>query len=84
MKMKTKISFGIAALAAAGTIGFVPANAHKDDVASSSSFATVMAAVNSPETPQDQVWDMTYGFERPSFVEDSVAIEDSIVDYTFG
>ena len=86
MKMKMKISFGIAALAAATTIGFVPANAHKEQAGlPGASFAMVTGVLASPETPQDLVWDMTYGWERAVADEESVAsVESEIVDYTFG
>ena len=84
MKTNAKISFGVAALVAAGMIGFVPASAQKGDSLASSGMSMSLLIENSIETPQDQVWDMTYGAERPVFVEDSVALEESIVDYTFG
>src|SRR5438128_721294 len=64
MKTNTKISFGIAALVAAGTFGFVPASADKGDQVASVSVTLVAAVLASPETPQDAVWDMTYGAER--------------------
>jgi hypothetical protein len=84
MKAKIKISFGVAALVAAGMIGFVPASAQKGDVVASVAVKMTAIIENSVETPQDEVWDMTYGSQRPVFIEDSVALEDSIVDYTFG
>jgi hypothetical protein len=46
-----------------------------------------MAPLNSPETSQDQVWDMTYGTERASgtTVETAASANDEpLVDYTFG
>ena len=46
-----------------------------------------MAPLTSPETPQDQVWDMTFGTERSSgiAIETAASVNDEpIVDYTFG
>ena len=85
MKTKMKISFGMAALVAAGTIGFAPASVDKGQEATRVAPMLTPVVAAAPETPQDQVWDMTYGPERPSAVEELVAADESpIVDYTFG
>lgn len=86
MNTKAKLSFGMAALVAAGTIGFAPASVDEGSAASGVVLAMVTTVVvASPETPQDQVWDMTYGSERAGVAEEMVAAEDTpIVDYTFG
>ncbi len=76
----------VAMLAAVGTIAFVPASADsRDEVTNQAAGAVVAQAAT--ETPQDQVWDMTYGAERPAVVEETTvaAVEDApIEDYTFG
>jgi hypothetical protein len=86
MKTNIKVSFGVAALVAAGMIGFTPASADRHDSASVTvSMVRAMDVMVSAETPQELVWDMTYGSQRPEAVEETVAFEDSvIVDYTFG
>jgi hypothetical protein len=88
MNMKIRISMGAAVLATVGAIAFVPASAdQRDEVAYHAAGAVVAQTVNIPETPQDQVWDMTYGAERPAVVQETApaAEEDApIVDYTFG
>lgn len=84
MKTNMKISFGVAALVAAGMIGFVPASAQKGERLASVQVKMTALVENAMETPQDQVWDMTYGAERPLFVDDPAAVEEAIVDYTFG
>jgi hypothetical protein len=84
MNTKMNITMAVAALVAAGTIGFAPANEQRAEV-------LVIAhepvqVMTSPETPQDQVWDMTYGLEQPvAVVEETVAaVEQDIVDYSLG
>ncbi len=85
MNTKAKISFGMAALVAMGTIGFAPASADKGSQANLAPAMLSPVVLASPETPQDLVWDMTYGSERPAAVEEMVAMDESaIVDYTFG
>jgi hypothetical protein len=86
MNAKNKISVAVAMLAAVGTIAFVPASADSRDEATSRSNGAIFAQV-ATETPQDQVWDMTYGAERPAVVEETTvaAVDDAPVeDYTFG
>jgi hypothetical protein len=86
MNAKNRISMAVAILAAVGTIAFVPASADsRDEAANRAAGAVVFQVVT--ETPQDQVWDMTYGAERPVAVEETAvaAVEDApIEDYTFG
>jgi hypothetical protein len=86
MNFKTRISMAMAAALVLGTISYVPASADdRDGVAASSPGAVAVLA--SPETPQDQVWDMTYGAERPVVVAETAAaaVDDApIVDFTFG
>jgi hypothetical protein len=87
MNTKMKISFGMAALVAMGTIGFVPASADKGIQAANVTVTMTALVLTSPETPQDQVWDMTYGPDRPGIAEELVAAaadDSAIVDYTFG
>ena len=61
----TTITLGIATLVITGTMTFAPAGSNKSDegrlVSISMSAPAVLA---SRETPQDHVWDMTYGPER--------------------
>jgi len=86
MNAKNRISVAVAVLAAVGTIAFVPASADSRDEANSRATGVIVAQV-ATETPQDQVWDMTYGAERPAVDEETTvatAEEASIEDYTFG
>jgi len=76
----------VAVLAAVGTIAFVPASADSRDEATNLAVGAIVAQAGT-ETPQDQVWDMTYGAERPIAVEETTvatAEDASIEDYTFG
>jgi hypothetical protein len=86
MNLKTKFSMAMAAVAVLGTISYMPASADVRDnvVANAPAGVTVVASY---ETPQDQVWDMTYGAEQPVTVAETAtaAQEDApLVDYTFG
>jgi len=86
MNVKNRISAVVAILAAVGTIAFVPASADNRDGAGNRAQGAVVAQAVT-ETPQDQVWDMTDGAERPIAVEETAvaAVEDaSIEDFTFG
>ena len=86
MNAKNRISVAVAMLAAVGTIAFVPASADSRDGAGNRAQGAVVAQAVT-ETPQDQVWDMTYGAERPIAVEETTvatAEDASIEDYTFG
>jgi len=79
--MKTA-SVGAAVVAILGAVAFVPASADNRDEA-----AVAIGVVAIAETPQDQVWDMTYGPDRPVAVEEQAAeaqAEDMIVDYSVG
>ena len=88
MNAKTRISVGMAMVAAVGAIAFMPASADdRDEVANFAAGNIVALAPVATETPQDEVWDMTYGAEQPAIVEETAAaaVEDApIVDYTFG
>jgi hypothetical protein len=85
MKTKAKVCFGVAALVAVGMVGFAPASADKGSRVASVEVKMAAVVLASPETPQDSVWDMTYGVERAGTVEESVAsLDETIVDYTFG
>ncbi len=87
MDMKIKFSMGLAAVMAAGSVAFVPASADsRDDMAYSVNPGQVLVLA-SAETPAEQVWDMTYGAERPALVVETQAAaeEDApIVDYSVG
>ena len=91
--MFAKQVFVSAMSAAIVFVGFAlaPANADFKDAAMPAAKQVGMiatAALNSPETPQDQVYDMTYGelhvaaTESPS--PESSPADETIVDYTFG
>lgn len=85
MNIKKTISMGAAVVAMLGAVAFVPASADDgDDVAVQA--APAVAALAMAETPADQVWDMTYGPDRPVAVEEEAAQarDEEIVDYTFG
>lgn len=87
MKTNTKVSFGMAALVAAGMIGLLPASADKGAPTASVEVTMTAVVMASPETPQDQVWDMTYGAEQPAIEQEiaqQAAIDESIVDYALG
>jgi hypothetical protein len=62
--MNTKITVSmVAAAVVAISMAFMPASAdERDEQAAVATQATVLAAA---ETPQEAVWDMTYGAERP-------------------
>ncbi|MDH5264812.1 MAG: hypothetical protein OEX21_08705 [Betaproteobacteria bacterium] len=86
MNAKNRISMAVAVLAAVGTVAFVPASADSPDEAINRAAGAIVAQV-ATETPQDQVWDMTYGAERPTVDEETTvatAEDASIEDYTFG
>lgn len=78
----------MAMVAAVGAVAFMPASADdRDEVANFAAGSIVALAPAGTETPQDEVWDMTYGAEQPAIVEETAAaaVEDApIVDYTFG
>jgi hypothetical protein len=87
MNTKAKFSFGMVALVAASMIGFVPASADKGNPLASVTVTMIAVVENAAETPQDLVWDMTYGPDRPMAVEEAVEIaadDGAVVDYTFG
>lgn len=74
-------------------VGFAlaPANADFKDAAIPAAKQVGMIAtmaLNSPETPQDQVYDMTYGELQVAATESqsqaSSSADEPIVDYTFG
>ena len=62
----TTITLGIATLVITGTMAFAPPGSSKSDEGRLVSSMSAPAVVASRETPQDQVWDMTYGPERNS------------------
>jgi uncharacterized protein YcfJ len=85
MNINKTVSLGAAVVAILGAVGFVPASADSRDEAARVVGVVAMAATT--ETPQDQVWDMTYGPDRPVAPEAEVAqaqAGEEIVDYTFG
>ncbi len=74
-------------------VGFAlaPANADFKDAATPAAKQVgmiAMAPLNSPETPQDQVWDMTYDSVRTAAIDvetsEPKAADEPMVDYTFG
>jgi len=83
--MNAKLTVSMAAVVVvAVSMAFVPASADERDEAAAPAQATVLA---SAETPQDAVWDMTYGAEKPMPVEQdapSPAQEDETVDLSMG
>ena len=88
-----KQMFVTGAAAAVVFVGFALAPANADNrepvmPAAKQAGMIAMAPLNSLETPQDQVWDMTYDGQRSIAVdaETTVAsfVDDGIVDYTFG
>jgi hypothetical protein len=86
MNMKNTVSLGAAVVAILGAVAFVPASADSRDEAAVQATATI-AMTTVAETPQDQVWDMTYGPDRPVAIEVAAApaqADEEIVDYTFG
>jgi hypothetical protein len=86
MNIKKTVAMGAAVVAIMGTVAFAPASADsREDALEPAANVVAMAAI--AETPQDQVWDMTYGADRPVAHEEQVAEAlsgDDIVDYTFG
>jgi hypothetical protein len=87
MRIGTKISVGMAVIAAVGTIGFAPAVADKSSPVASVEVKMTAVVIAAAETPQDQVWDMIYGVERPPIEQAAPAMvgeEAEIVDFAFG
>jgi hypothetical protein len=87
--MNTKITVSmVAAVVVAISAAFVPASADERDEAAAAPVqggAVVVAAA--AETPQEAVWDMTYGAERPVLVasaETTPAQEEETVDLSMG
>lgn len=84
--MNTKITVSMAAAAVVAiSMAFVPASAEKRDEASASPVTSAVLA--SAETPQEAVWDMTYGAEKPvrlAHETASPAREDETVDLSMG
>lgn len=84
--MNTKITVSMAAAAVVAiSMAFVPASAEKRDEASASPVTGAVLA--SAETPQEAVWDMTYGAEKPVLLAQesaSPAREDETVDLSMG
>ena len=66
ISIATTITLGAATMVITGTTGFAPASASKADEGRlvALRMSAPVAVVASPETPQEQVWDMTYGPER--------------------
>jgi hypothetical protein len=84
--MNTKITVSmVAAAVMAISVAFVPASAdERDEAAAAPVQGTVVAAA---ETPQEAVWDMTYGAERPvlvASVDGTPAQEEETVDLSMG
>ena len=82
---------GVAAAVVFVGFALAPANADfKDPVtaAAKHSGMIAMAPLNSRETPQDQVWDMTYDSQRSTAMAveapEPKTADEPIVDYTFG
>ena len=81
---------GVAAAMVFVGFALAPANADFNEPvmpAAKQTGVIAMAPLTSAETPQDQVWDMTFGTERASgmTVETVASVNDeALVDYTFG
>ena len=72
MNLKQTAAAGLMTLAAFGTLTFMPASADSLDSAAPTAAAPTqsVAALNSPETAQQLVWDMTYGDLTPPAADD--------------
>jgi guanyl-specific ribonuclease Sa len=83
--MNTKITVSmVAAAVVAISVAFVPASADERDEAAAPVQGTAVAAA---ETPQEAIWDMTYGAERPvlvASVDGTAAQEEETVDLSMG
>ncbi len=83
--MNTKITVSMAAAAVVAiSMAFVPASADSREDSAAVAQATVLV---SAETPQDAVWDMTYGAEKPvqlAHETASAAQEEETVDLSMG
>ena len=98
MFMKQAFVTGVAAATVLVGFALAPANADfKEPVAPEVKQAGMITVVaghsdeavrTSPETPQDQVYDMTFGAYSSSAIiadsQKSAAAEEPLVDYTFG
>ncbi len=84
--MNTKITVSMAAAAVVAiSMAFMPASA--DQREESAAVAATGAVAASAETPQEAVWDMTYGAEKPVLVAQesgSTAQDDETVDLSMG
>ncbi|QJR14512.1 hypothetical protein [Usitatibacter palustris] len=89
MNVKQTVVTGALTIMAFGVFALLPANADSIDNPQASAAATTVVALNSAETPQEQVWDMTYGGERaaPAYSEIVTADElpyEQVSDVSFG
>jgi len=61
MNTKQQVATGFLAMVIVGSIAFMPVNAGtKSASAAAAQSGTMVATLNSPELPQDQVKDLTY------------------------
>jgi hypothetical protein len=85
MQTRQLLLTGVMAVAAFGALTFMPAAA---DPTPNAIETFAIASVNPPETPQDRVWDMTYGQLTPpaAVVEEESAVEatDNPQDLSIG
>lgn len=85
--MKASQSFVLGLAAALLPASMIFANMNGPSVSASAADAAPVAVLASPETPQDQVWDMTYGAEKPVAVAqaDSPIVDNlDVVDLSMG
>lgn len=87
--MKASQSFVLGLAAALLPASMIFANMNGQPIPTGAAEAAPVAVLASPETPQDQVWDMTYGAEKPVVVAqleaDSPIVDNlNVVDLSMG
>jgi hypothetical protein len=92
MDKSQKFAAGIASVIAVGMLTFVPASAdstEKNARVTNAPSAAFMAELNSSETPQHLVWDMTYGDLQPPVALEATEVaradsDEATVDLSMG
>ncbi|APV51762.1 hypothetical protein BWI17_19985 [Betaproteobacteria bacterium GR16-43] len=85
MNLKHALATGFLTVVAFATLTFMPASA--DSPVAKTVGSDVILALNSQETPQHLVWDMTYGDQdlaTPSTTTASAPADDNVQDLSLG
>ena len=88
MNLKHTLATGFLTVVAFATLTFMPASADSLDAAPKAGSNEVILALNSAETPQHLVWDMTYGdHDLPVTAAKTTAVaadDDNVADLSLG